>query len=264
MLPQWLLRDEQYFPERDRDIFIDRSIRTLLTLLSRLRQREGGSEEKVRVNPGVRLGSTLLLILLLSLSRDFLFVAYAGALLLAILSVYRAELILRVLKTSLPIATFTLFVMLPSALWGNTSGLIMITLKVFFSVVAVKMFVSTAEWGSILGGLRIFMPRLFILVLDVTTRYLVLLGELSVSLLVALKLRSVGRNSRKQSSLAGVTGTLFLRSRQMAEEMYAAMECRCFTGSYPRGSTAKISAVDLVPLGVGALTVAVFAWTGMR
>jgi cobalt/nickel transport system permease protein len=258
MIPDWLLRIEEYAPHADRDAFLDRTIVSLLGLLSRFRYRERGPQGIARINAGVGLGSTVLLVLLLSLSRDLLFVAFAGALLLSILSFCRGELIARILKTSLPIAAFTFLVMLPSAFWGRPQTLLMITTKVLVSVVAMKMLVSTVEWGAILGALRTFLPRLFIVVLDITTRYLVLLAELSLNMLYALKLRSVGRNRCKAPSLAGVAGTLYLKSRQMAEDTYAAMECRCFTGSYPVGRSARVSYRDSIPLALDALTVFVF------
>jgi cobalt/nickel transport system permease protein len=154
---------------------------------------------------------------------------------------------------------FTLVVMLPSALWGNAGGAITISLKVLLSVVALRLLIENEQWESILRALRVFfIPRLFILVLDITTRYLVLLGEHSLQMLYALKVRSVGRNAGKTASLAGIAGMLFLKSRQMAEETYAAMECRCFTGAYPAGRAARLSAVDLIPLALDALTVFVF------
>ncbi len=264
MLPRWLMSTESYLPLPDRDAFVDRSIGSLLRLLSGFRSRGTTRGEKAAINPGVKLGSILLLIVLISLSHDVLFVSYAGALLLVALSFCPAEIIARVLKTSLPIGAFTFLVMLPSALWGNSTTLVMVTLKVLLCVVAVKLFVSTGTWESTLGSMRLLLPRLFVLVLDVTTRYLVLLGELSLELLSALKLRSVGRNTGKAGSVGGVAGTLFLKSRQAAEEMYAAMECRCFTGSYPVGTAARLSPADLVPAGLDAASILVFVLAGTR
>ena len=58
-------------------------------------------------------------------------------------------------------------------------------------------------------------------------------------MLYAVQLKSIGRNREKATSLSGIVGTLFLRSRAMAEEMYAAMICRCFTGSYRKPLSAR-------------------------
>jgi cobalt/nickel transport system permease protein len=68
--------------------------------------------------------------------------------------------------------------------------------------------------------------------LDMTVKYISLLGDLLSEMLCALKLRSVGRDGRKMSSLAGLAGTLFLKSKDAAVAQYQAMECRCFDGKY--------------------------------
>lgn len=53
-----------------------------------------------------------------------------------------------------------------------------------------------------------------------------------MEMLYALKLKSIGKNDKKYLSLSGVMGNLFLKSKDMSEEMYSAMECRGFTGEY--------------------------------
>lgn len=52
------------------------------------------------------------------------------------------------------------------------------------------------------------------------------LGEHSINLLFALKLRSIGITSNKYNSLTGIMGNLFIKSYKMSEEMFHAMECR--------------------------------------
>ncbi len=248
--PQWLLERNPYYPTRDRDRFLDRSIVSFLRLLSMTRRRDTGRQDRSGFNPGLMLVSTLFFVILLSLSMNRFFMLFAAALLLSILAAARGELILRVLKVSVPAAALTSLVMLPSALWGNASGAVMITVKVFLSVTAVKLFSETAGWGRIsrvLASLRA--PALFVLVLDLTFRYVALLGGLSLSMLHALKLRSVGKNADKTASLSGIAGVLFLKSRLMAEEAYAAMECRCFTGHFARGGVKPRPRGGVKPLG---------------
>ena len=259
VIPAWLLETERYVPRPDRDAFLDRTLQSFLRLLSRMRAstvRAGGG---IALHPAVRLSSTLLLVLLLSLSHSLAFVTCAGAILLGILSLHRGEVILRVLKTSLPITGLTLVILLPSALWGNFSSIAMISAKVFVSVSAMKLLAATTPWADFSRGLAAFrVPDLFILVLDITVRYLVLLGGFSLSMVYALKLRSVGRNDGKAASLAGIGGTLFLASRKMAEDLSAAMECRCFIGTYRGARAVRLSARDLVPAAIDTVLLLVF------
>jgi cobalt/nickel transport system permease protein len=263
MVPGWLLTREEYEPRVDRDAFVDRSIRAFLRVLGGLRPAGETPAAGRSFNAGVKLASALLLVLLVSLSRGMIFPACAGTLLLAVLSVHPAPLILKVLRTSLSAAAFTFVLMLPAAIGGSPGALLAITARVSLSVAAMKLFALTTEWSSLTSSLgRIFVPGLFILVLDITVRYLAGLGGIALDMLTALKLRSVGRNDRKTAALSGVAGVLFLKSRRMAEDLSAAMACRCFTGSFRGGRPEKLSAWDLVIAAVDGLLIAAFVFTG--
>ena len=83
-------------------------------------------------------------------------------------------------------------------------------------------------------------------------------------MLYALKLRSVGRNDGKTASLAAVAGTMFLKSKEMAEEMYSAMECRGFTGTYRAADRLRWRAGDLaLGAAVAAMVLAFFFVQGL-
>lgn len=240
-MPEWLLKDEQYLPHRDREAFLNRSILSFLSVLSKGRPRGGKEEGRGRMEPLVKVLAVFTAILLVSLTRSPSFLAMAGTGLLVVLSLQSGERIATVLKTSLAVAVFTVLILLPSAFWGHGSSLVMITAKVLISVTSVKLVAVTTEWASISGAFkRLGAPDLFILVFDIALKYITLLGEFALTMLYALKLRSVGRNAGKTTSLAGIAGTLFLKSKEMAEEMYAAMECRGFTGEYHAGRMLRL------------------------
>lgn len=57
-------------------------------------------------------------------------------------------------------------------------------------------------------------------------KYISVLGEICVDILQAVSLRSVGKNPDKAKSFSGILGITFLKSSEMAEEMYASMCCR--------------------------------------
>lgn len=223
----------------------------------RLQERTRGV--KIGFSTIVKLCSALLVIFLISISQSPVFIITSAAMILVLLSLCPAELILAVLKTGLPAALFSFLIMLPSALWGNLSGAVVIMVKVFLCVTTVRLLSVTTEWALITRALRVFLvPHIFILVLDITVRYIFLLGEMSLGLLYAVKLRSVGGNVDKPASLAGIPGTLFLKSREAAEDVFAAMECRCFTGTYTVGSAMKPSWADCLLFALDGLLLAVF------
>jgi cobalt/nickel transport system permease protein len=263
MVPEWLLRNEGYTPRSDRDAFIDKSIRTFLSLLSRIRSRTGVAQRKALIDARVKLVSLFLLILFTSLSHRLLFLGLCGTVILVILSLSRGEVILDILKIALAVAGFTFVIFLPSIFWGNLVGVLMVTAKVLICVAAARFLSATTEGRALtraLGAFRI--PDLFILVLDFTLRYIILLGALSLDMLYALKLRSVGKNKDKTGSLSGIAGTLFLKSRDLAEDTYAAMECRGFTGTYRASRLPGLRVGDAFVLAADVAFVCAFAFIG--
>ena len=103
----------------------------------------------------------------------------------------------------------------------------------FVCVGLVNIFNHTTQWNHITKALRtLHIPGVFIFILDITLKYLVLLGSLIEGLLTACSLRSVGKNKKKYQSVGGVMGVTFVRSTEMSQQMYEAMQCRGFTDDY--------------------------------
>ncbi|MGA2545441.1 MAG: energy-coupling factor transporter transmembrane component T [Rectinemataceae bacterium] len=258
-VPSWLLENEAYSPRSDRDAFIDRSILSFLGLLSRARTRGGKEEGRGTIDAFFKLIAVLLLLLLVSLTRSRTFLAVVGTFLLILLAAQRGERVATVLKTSLAVVLFTALILLPSALGGGTMPALVIVAKVFISVASVKLVSVSTEWASISGALRrLRIPDLFILVFDIALKYIALLGDFALSMLYALRLRSVGRNAGKRASLSGIAGTLFLKSKEMSEEMYAAMECRGFSGEYGSSRRLRFTAREGVLVAGMAALVCIF------
>ena len=233
VIPEWLLNDENYIPKPDKDTFINKSILSLLSILSRIRAQSVYGTDQFHVNAVLKLAFTFVLIALLSISKNLTFVFVIVVYLLLLLSMMKADVILKILKISIAVTLFTFIILLPSVFLGYYYSVIMITPKVFAAVMAVNILSRSTRWNEITGALKTFyIPDIFILVLDITIKYIMLLGEFSLNMLYSLKLRSVGRNRNKYTSLSGIAGTMFIKSKEMAEDMYAAMECRGFTGEY--------------------------------
>ena len=214
----------------------------------------------------MRLAASFLLILLVSLSRNVWFLALAGTIELVLVSLLSPRGIARVLRTSLVAALFSFLIFLPSAFWGNWPGVLVLAAKVLLSVAAAAIISTTMDWASISNGLSsLRVPDLFILVLDLAIKYIALLGLFVLDMLHALKLRSVGRNQSKAASLGGIAGTVFLKSREAATEMYEAMECRGFSGSYRGREKRRPGMADIVfTVSAGLLVAAFFFTQGAR
>lgn len=253
-VPEWLTNNENYNPQSDKDTFVNKSILSLLKVIAGIKAQDSEKEPKFQINVTLKLAFTFLLLVLLSISRSFLFVMIVTVTLLLVLSAMKAEHIVKILKVSLGMAFFTFIIMLPAVFWGNSFSCRMITFKVFATITAVGILSHSTKWAAITSALKSFyIPDIFILVLDITMKYIVMLGDFTLNMLYALKLRSVGKNKSKYQSLSGIAGTIFIKSKEMAEDMYYAMECRGFTGEYHvYGGKLKFTAADGVYIIINA------------
>ncbi len=258
-LPTWLEQSQQYEPKTDRDAFVDKSILSVLKVLSKIHAQLGPKAGKAQA--GIKLGFSIMLIVLLSLSRNAAFMYILLAALACRVCLLPAEQILKVLKSGLGAALFTALVLLPAGIFGNWYSLMSIAPKVFISVCTLSLLSNTTRSDALTGALRLFfIPDLFIFVLDITIKYITLLGEFSLNMLYALKLRSVGSNRDKRTSLSGIAGHLFLRSREMAQQMHEAMICRGFTGEYKKPVSFAFHWMDALVCALAAAAIILFVF----
>jgi cobalt/nickel transport system permease protein len=260
-MPKWLLNGENYIPTTDKDTFINKSILAMFGILSKIRTQERSTKEIFGISAVLKVFFTFMLIVFLSLSQNFTFIIVINVYLLVWLSFMEAKEIIKILRISFIMTTFTFFILLPSLFWGNHYNSIMITSKVLATLMAVNILSNSTKWNSITSALKsFFVPDIFILVMDITIKYIVLLGEFALNMLYSLKLRSVGKNKSKYTSLSGIAGTMFIKSKEMAEDMYSAMECRGYTGEYIIHSKLKLLWQDYIYIIVNIVIIVIFIY----
>ena len=234
MIPEWMKKTEDYVPPADGGAFYYRTLKSLGGIMSRLRL-ESGREGRFSLPAGVRLLLMIALIILVSVTQNDLVIMAVGAVALVRLALMQAEDIGAVVKAVLVavIMAAVIFapavIMDPARLWNS----IRVVAKILISVTLVGIFNRTTQWNHLTAVLRkAHIPGTVIFIIDITFRYIVLLGNLMQDLLTAVSLRSIGRNDKKYNSVGGVMGVTFLRGTEMNKEMYEAMQCRGFTDDY--------------------------------
>lgn len=235
MIPDWLKEQEEYNAPQDRDGFLTRSILSLMSMLASFRAKtiSYGSNYPAPL----KLIVCLAMILITSLARNMLIVYTILAVLLAHICFLKEELLVRTISASLAAALLSAVILIPAIFLGSPQSMLTVSIKVFVSVGLIGILSSTTEWNKLTAGLAAFhIPDVFIFTLDITLKYIVILGNISMDMLNALRLRSIGRNKTKAQSMSGILGVTFLKSRQMSEEMFQAMQCRGFEGEYRRNS----------------------------
>lgn len=258
-MPEWLLKKDNYVPPKDKDAFIDKSIISILGVLTRFIKQAEYKTSTFQINALIKLISTLVLIIFVSLTKSFTFVLVINVFMLVVINFFNINVIKYILKVSLSVAVFTLIIFLPAVFLGYGNNALMIALKIFVSAASVNILALTTRWNELTNALKMFrVPDMFILVLDITIKYILILGEFSLNMVYALRLRSIGKSKKKSTALSGIVGTMFIKSKEMSEEMYSAMECRGFTGEYKVLKKFKLSLPDYICIVFNAIFIATY------
>ena len=235
VLPSWMCESEAYEPNIDKDGFITKSAQAILGVLAKLKWN-AGKDRRFSASPSLKLCYTFLFILLTACSKNYLFslIMVAGTILA--LASYPASAMKQILSGTIGAVLFSIFILLPAVFMGNPQILLTIGTKVFLSVTLIGMLSAGTAWNKLTASLRAFhIPDIFIFTLDITLKYIAVLGEICMEILTSLRLRSIGQNKKKAKAFSGILGISFLKSREMADEMYEAMCCRGFVGEYKTG-----------------------------
>lgn len=112
----------------------------------------------------------------------------------------------------------------------GTVSLLTILLKMYLSVSAALLLTATTPLTELSAQLRrLHVPYIFVMILEMTYRYIgVLLAETN-SMTTAYQLRSGSKKALEMRHMSSFVGQLLLRGFDRAERVYAAMQCRGYS-----------------------------------
>jgi len=117
------------------------------------------------------------------------------------------------------------------------------------TVTAALLLIATTGMDRLGGALRMLkIPRIFVLQLLLTYRYISVLMEEVARSLRAYSLRAPKQKGVHRSAWGSLAGQLILRTFDRAQRIYEAMCLRGFTGEYRTGGFGKIRVWDLAYL----------------
>ncbi|WP_432663560.1 energy-coupling factor transporter transmembrane component T [Wukongibacter baidiensis] len=265
MIKEWLLAEDEYIPDGGSNGFIDKSIFSFLKVFSNIRRNRNKERLINKINPTLKGILTIVNILLISLSRSFIYLFIVDIYILIGIFLTDPEERKNIMAISFIFPLVTLIILIPSMLMGNIYNSLMLFQRMISSVLLANILSQTTKWTDISRALKLlFIPDIFIWVMEITLKYIVLLGEYSTNLLYALKLRSIGNNKDKYGSISRIMGNLFLKSYKMSEEMSSAMECRGFVGEYTVDTKSKLEKIDYLYGLINILLIAAFIVTNLR
>jgi len=108
-----------------------------------------------------------------------------------------------------------------------------ILFKTWLCVMAVLILVSVTRFSELTGSLRrLRLPSIFIILFELTYRYIGVLLNEAFSMNIAYLLRSPNRKGIEMRDMGVFSGQLLIRSFDRAERLYNAMKCRGYTSDY--------------------------------
>jgi len=261
MVPQWLLEKDNYIPKKEKNLYIEKSIFSLIKTISIIRQNKNQDKLIYSINPSLKVAGTILMILCVSISRSFIYLLIIDIYVLINLFLIGKKSSKRILFKSFIFPLITLITLIPSMIFENIYNSLLILQKIIITILLMNILSHTSRWSEISKSLKLlFIPDIFIWIMDLTIKYIVLLGEYTINLLHALKLRSIGITPDKYNSLTGIIGNLFIKSYKMSEEMSHAMECRGFVGEYTTKANLKLKKIDYVYFIINIVLVSLFIY----
>jgi len=129
------------------------------------------------------------------------------------------------------------------------TGAGLIILRVGVSVSLAVLLTITTRWSALLKALRVFfVPRIFIMVLEMTYRYIFLLLTVVTDIFEARKSRSLGESNTREHRrfLSAGIGTVFGKAYFLGEEIHDAMISRGYSGEAKVLNMFRLTAQDVV------------------
>ncbi len=217
----------------------------IMKILARIADRDAGAVYTAkkksplqRVSPSLRLLAALWCVLLCAASRNAVFLLIILAVQLLRLAFLPGQSLLRVLGAIVPPVLFSIFIMLPAVFLGHPRTMLTIALKILTSMSVLSLLGESLSWQEITASFQsLHVPQLFVLTLDMTVRFLVVLGRLCQNMSEAVTLRTVSDRGKqydraRMTAAGGILGSVFLHAGEMSVEVSEAMECRCFDGTF--------------------------------
>ena len=188
------------------------------------------------LHPLVKLLSAFVFIVFVASFGRYDFVRLTPYLFYPFVMMALAELPYKLLLSRVLIALpFCLFAGISNVIFDSTVGLgvlslATILLKMYLCIMAALLLVATTPFTELTTQLRrLHVPMIFVMVFEMTFRYIGVLVEEAYSMTTAYKLRSGSKKALEMRHMGSFVGQLLLRGFDRAERVHAAMRCRGYS-----------------------------------
>ncbi len=294
VVPNWMLQSATSNNEllnssdkQDRSNFVDKTLSAMAVQVQdhleaeRWAQLDGVFQ---RIDPRAKLVVSLAAIFVVTLLHNVVAIGliYCSLLVIAGLSKLPIKTLLVRVWLSIPLfsAAFTLPLLLNVVspgrelvtIWHTphlaitSTGLLMsfsLTLRIATAVTVVAVLTLTTKWQHLLQSLQVVgVPRVFIVVLAMTYRYLSVLMQTASEQWTAKKSRTLGPIARNSSQgfIGNSMASLFGRTLALTEDVHSAMVSRGWTGEIQSEQSIKMSGSDVIFMSATSLVLTSILW----
>ena len=241
MMPAWLLGRQEPVEIPEKKNYVLANLRTVARMLLYFSRSRPGYEAKGL--PCVRLFELVVMIICILLSNTVLFLEIMLVIVMLRLVFLPGMIIRETMAKLLKLMVVSLLVIMPSVLLHNDN------LGIFLARTALVMlytalFLATTPWNQFVEALeQLHFPGVMILTLDITIKYIGILGRYLEEILTSIKLRSFGNGSSRKT-VGVILGQLYLTSGKRMTELYEAMVLRGYDGEHFKAKSFRFGVVD--------------------
>jgi cobalt/nickel transport system permease protein len=128
-------------------------------------------------------------------------------------------------------------------------SLVTILLKMYLCVMAALLLVATTPFTELTVQLRrLHVPMVFVMVFEMTYRYIGVLFEEVHSMTIAYRLRSGNKRALEMRHMGAFIGQILLRGFDKAERIHAAMRCRGYSLKHIPAARRRLACADVLTL----------------
>jgi cobalt/nickel transport system permease protein len=146
----------------------------------------------------------------------------------------------------------------------GTVAFVSILIKAWLSVLAATLLVTTTTFPSLVAAARwLRVPKVIVSVISFMYRYIFVIADEALRLFRAREARSASPGGKPAGSihwqarvLGGMIGSLFIRSYERSERIYAAMLSRGFDGEVRTLGIQELNPTDVLTIGAFAVFLA--------
>ncbi len=266
-----------------RPSFLERNLASFFAILERAVAAEEFAQRKgllQRLDPRVKLAGFLALVIATIAARALwvITIIFVVVTALALFSKISARAL--AFRAWLPVLFFTGLIALPAIFftpgaiamrgpiditWPGLRAAAFLMSRAETAATCVLVLVLSTRWTQLLQALRVFrLPRMIVLIIGMTQRYIFLLLRSAHDLFEARRSRMVGRldGSQRRRLAAANTGVLMSRSLDLSAEVYAAMQSRGFRGEIYTFQQMAMQKRDWIALTFFLAAAVTLIWAG--